>query len=75
MKKIWYMLFGLCIIQNRTTALNIECLHESIQSAIKESASLAAYQTAWQDISKVYTLELIITYMQELQSDVPVTEQ
>jgi len=54
MNKISYMVLGSFMIYSTTTALNLECVHASIQSAIIESTSLQEYQTAWQDICTIY---------------------
>jgi hypothetical protein len=52
MNKIYLLLMSM--ICTPATAFNQECVHATLESAIKESASLEEYQTAWNDISTIY---------------------
>jgi|GEM_PF-3341110 len=52
MNKTYLLMMSL--ICTPAIALNQECVHATLESAIKESASLEEYQTAWQDIATIY---------------------
>lgn len=53
LKKI-YILLASIVAFNTALSMNLECVHATIHSAIIEANTLEEYQTAWQDISRIY---------------------
>ncbi len=54
MNKIFLITVATIITHTTVHTLNITCVHETIQNALKESTCLETYKQAWHDISTLY---------------------